>query len=98
MRLMIGCVKMLLQPGTCSTRPISSSTRSPFGPVCRGQKKTLFGEWLCPAPRAMRRKAVERTWSNGLAQLGLQRRRRQIAAAPLDAVRRFDKHAALGAP
>ena len=40
MRLMIGCVKMLLQPGTCKTRPISSSTRSPFGPVWRGQRKT----------------------------------------------------------
>ena len=40
MRLMIGCVKMLLQPGTCSTRPISSSTRSPFGPPVRGQKNT----------------------------------------------------------
>ena len=41
-RLIIGWVKMLLQPGTCNDRPISSSTKSPFGPVCRCHKKTSF--------------------------------------------------------
>ena len=40
MRLMIGWVKMLLQPGVCKTRPNSSSTRSPFGPLSRGHRKT----------------------------------------------------------
>ncbi len=46
MRLMIGCVKMLLQPGTCKTRPISSSTRSPFGPALPRPEEHPLGERL----------------------------------------------------
>ncbi len=79
MRLMIGCVKMLLQPGTCSTRPISSSTRSPLGPVCRGQKKTLSCErllqLLAQAARTARSAAVVVI----LAELRLHRCRRRSA-------------------
>ena len=38
---------MLLHPGTCRTRPISSSTRSPLGPLRRGQRKTRSANGFC---------------------------------------------------
>ena len=56
MRLMIGCVKMLLQPGTCKTRAHFVIHKIAFGARLAGPEKDLIGK--CPVE--IRPQRVER--------------------------------------
>ena len=64
MRLAIGCVQMLLQPGTCTTVSISWS-RSPFGPPCRRHRNSALRRTASPAPAASATNGARagRSWS-----------------------------------